>query len=82
MSNCTDLYKSTLITTHEASEQLGFASATLKDRRILGKLPSYLKVGGRVFYDKYDKQVIQDYLNSCVRTSTKNMEGANDKKQL
>ena len=65
-----------LINTEEAAKQLGLAVATLKDRRILGKPPSYLKVGRRVFYDQ---QVIQDYLTSCIRTSTKdNDDSEND----
>ena len=57
----------TLLTEQEASAVTGFKVATLRKRRWQGLPPRFLKVGSKVFYDLND---LEDYLHSCVRTST------------
>jgi hypothetical protein len=56
-----------LLNEHSASEVTGFKVATLRKRRWEGKPPQYLKIGGKVFYDK---QILEDFLDSCIRSST------------
>lgn len=57
----------TLLTETKASEVVGFTTATLRKRRWQGLPPRFLKVGSKVYYDKND---LQDFLESCIRTST------------
>lgn len=56
-----------LLNEHSASEVTGFKVATLRKRRWQGLPPKFLKVGSKVFYDK---EVLNQYLDSCVRSST------------
>ena len=56
-----------LLNEHEASTVTGFTVATLRKRRWQELPPRYLKVGAKVFYDRQD---LQDYLDSCVINPT------------
>lgn len=57
-----------LLTSKQAAEIVGFSHRTLSKRRYLGLPPAYLKVGHKVFYDR---QKLDDFLESCIRTRTK-----------
>lgn len=57
----------TLLNENEASAVAGFKVATLRKRRWQGLPPRFLKVGSKVFYDRND---LEDFLNTCIRTST------------
>jgi len=60
--------KRVLCNEHQAAEITGFAVQTLRRRRMQGLPPSFLKLGQRV---TYDRQVLEDYLNDSICTSTK-----------
>ena len=57
----------TLLNETKASEVIGFTTATLRKRRWQGLPPRFLKVGSKVYYDRDD---LQTFLESCIRTST------------
>ena len=64
--------KKVLMNETKASEIVGFTTATLRKRRWQGLPPRFLKVGSKVYYDLDD---LQNFLESCVRTSTSQCEG-------
>ena len=72
------LEKRTLVDVKEAAKELNLSVATLKERRQLGKPPTFIKIGSRVFYDL---NILREFINSGVRTSTKDKGSAHDQKQ-
>jgi hypothetical protein len=62
----------TLLTETQVSQVTGFKIATLRKRRWQGLPPRFMKVGSKVFYSEQD---IQEFLDSCRRTSTSDTGG-------
>lgn len=52
---------------HQAELVTGFAVATLRKRRWQGLPPQFYKIGSKIRYDYFE---LQDFLNSCARSST------------
>jgi Helix-turn-helix domain len=58
---------SPLLTESDAATFLNLSARTLQNWRVLGRGPSFHKIGGRVLYHRTH---LEEYLASCVRQST------------
>jgi len=68
MKNYKELDEDQLLTTVQAAEYLPYKAVSLNIFRQRGTGPKYLKIGGNVFYKR---EHIQEFLEGCVRTCTK-----------
>jgi hypothetical protein len=58
---------SPLLSERAAATFLNLSARTLQNWRVLGRGPSFHKIGGRV---QYHRTHLEEYLASCVRQST------------
>lgn len=63
---------SKILNEHEAAAYLGWKVATLRKKRWQGFPPRFLKLGARSV--RYRESDLQEFLDSCVRTSTTYVE--------
>ncbi len=52
----------------EAANYIGLSESTLAKRRLEGKPPTYLKLGGRSI--GYDVRILDEWIEACRRQST------------
>ncbi len=63
----TEIPKHNLLTPKQTALVIGLKASTLAKRRQLGLPPRFYRIGKKILYES---EVLTEFLNSCVRTST------------